>query len=209
MKSGDKLPFQIFPGIFSSIDSYTKKVTNLHFALHKRILQWFDGFGDLGVPIEVPHYTRFNFVDSATNILLTGVPDELFRRPDETIFIADNKTARLTGHQDDLLPMYLTQLNAYATIAERIGLGSLSGLGLIYHEPATDIDGGDIDLVCNADGFVMQFTAKLLRVELHPEMIPPLLGRVREICDQPTAPVGRIGCEDCERLGRLIELAAP
>src|SRR5205814_9298993 len=27
MHCGDKLPFQIFPGIFASIDSYSKKVT--------------------------------------------------------------------------------------------------------------------------------------------------------------------------------------
>ena len=29
MHTGWKLPYQTFPGIFSSIDSYTKKVTNL------------------------------------------------------------------------------------------------------------------------------------------------------------------------------------
>src|ERR1039457_2908599 len=103
----------------------------------------------------------------------------------------------LTGHQDDLLPMYVPQRNSYAVIAERIGLGSVSGLGLVYHEPQTDIQQDDIDSLCADDGFTMRFVAKLLRVELRPAMIPPLLQRVREICDLATAPVGRDGCEDC------------
>ncbi len=209
MKCGDKLPFQIFPGIFSSIDSYTKKVTNLHFERHNRIPRWFDGFGELGEPIQVPHYNRFNLVDPATNILLTGVPDEIFRRADGALFIADDKTARFTGHQDELMGMYVTQLNAYAVIAEHIGLGRVAGLGLVYHEPQTDLGPDGVDSVCAAGGFAMRFVAKLLPVELRPAMIQPLLRRVREICDSPTAPAGRDGCEECRRLDRLIELAAP
>jgi hypothetical protein len=207
MRTVDKLPWQIFPGIFSSIDSYTKKLTDLHFQQHRRIPMWFDEFGNLGEPIAVPHHSVFRIVDGQTDILLTGVPDEMFRGPGGWLFISDNKTARFTGHQDELLPMYYVQLNAYAVIANRVGLGPVSGLGLIYHEPRTNIDGEDIDSVCNADGFSMRFVAKLFPVELHPQMIPPLLARVREICDLATAPMGRDGCEDCVRLGKLMDIA--
>jgi hypothetical protein len=207
MQCGNKLPYEIFPGIFSSIDKYTKKITNLHFERHQRIPQWFDGFGNLGQPIAVPHHSVFRIVDEATNILLTGVPDEMLRQTDGSLFIADDKTARFTGHQDELLPMYITQLNAYALIAERINLGHVIGLGLIYHEPQTDIGQDDIDSVCTGEGFSMGFVAKLLPIELRPSMIPPLLQRVREICDMPTAPAGRDGCEDCQRLNRLVEVA--
>ena len=205
MRCQERLPYQIFPGIFSSIDSYTKKVTNLCFAEHKRIPQWFYGFGKLGEPIVVPHHSVFRIVNAATNILLTGVPDEVFKRPDGSLFIADDKTARLTDHQDQLLPMYVTQLNSYAVIAERTGLGRVTGLGLVYHEPQTDIRQQDLDTVCADDGFSMRFVAKLLPVELRPAMIPPLLQRVREICDLPAAPAGRVDCEDCVRVERLVE----
>ncbi|NQU11923.1 hypothetical protein HQ590_14100 [bacterium] len=205
MRCRDRLPWQIFPGIFSSIDAYTKKVTNLHFGRHRRIPRWFDGFGDLGEPIAVPHHSVFRIVDDETNILLTGVPDEVFRRPDGSLFIADDKTARFTGNQDELLPMYVTQLNSYAVIAERIGLGRIVGLGLVYHEPQTDIGQEDVDSVCGNDGFSMRFAAKLLPIELRPATIPPLLRQVREICDRPTAPAARAGCEDCRRLDRLME----
>lgn len=207
MKCGEKLPFQIFPGIFSSLDSYQKKVTNLHFTKHRFIPNWFDGFGKLGQPISVPHHSKFRIVDKKTNILLTGVPDEILRGTNGSLFIGDYKTARYTGNQDDLLPMYVTQLNSYAVIAERIGLGRVTGLGLIYYEPATDIGVSDIDSVTDDDGFSMRFVAKLLPIKLQPKSIPPLLRRVRNICDRPTAPAGREGCEDCERLEQLVEVA--
>ncbi len=208
MRCGDKLPWQIFPGIFSSIDSYTKKVTNLHYARHRHIPQWFDGFGALGVPIQVPGHKTFNIVDTETNIRLTGVPDEILRRDDGSLFVADYKTARHTGNQDELLPMYITQLNSYSVIAEHIGLGRVHGLGLIYYEPATDIAQDDIDSVCADDGFSMRFVPKLLPVELRPAMIPPLLARVREICDLSTAPAGQADCEDCVRLAKLMQVAS-
>ena len=207
MRCQERLPYQTFPGIFSSIDSYTKKITGLHFAEHKHIPRWFDGFGKLGEPIDVPHHSVFRIVDTATNILLTGVPDEVFKRPDGSLFIVDDKTARLSDHQDHLLPMYVTQLNAYALIAEQTGLGGVTGLGLVYHEPQTDIVGDAVDSVCGDDGFTMRFVAKLLPIELRPSMIPPLLQKVREICDRPSAPAGRTGCEDCERVERLVEAA--
>jgi hypothetical protein len=205
MRCGDRLPYQIFPGIFSSIDSYTKRVTTLHHRRHGRIPKWFEGFGDLGDPVSVPHHTEYRTVDQATDIRLSGVPDEMFRRPDTSLFITDNKTARFTANQDELLPMYRTQLNAYAVIADRIGLGPVSGLGLIYHEPQTDIADVDLDSVCASDGFSMRFVAKLLPIDLRPDTIPPLLRQVREICDKPTAPAGRDGCTDCERLARLCQ----
>jgi hypothetical protein len=37
--------------------------------------------------------------------------------------------------------------------------------------------------------------------------VPPLLQRVREICDKATAPAGHEGCEDCQREERLVEVA--
>src|SRR5271154_2726081 len=46
LRCHDKFPFAIFPGIFASIDSYSKKVTAAHFATHGRVPLWFDGFGE-------------------------------------------------------------------------------------------------------------------------------------------------------------------
>jgi hypothetical protein len=125
MRCGHKLPWLIFPGIFSSLDTYQKKITNLHFEQHRCIPRWLDGFGDLGKPTKMPGHKTFNVVDAETNIRLTGVPDEILRRDDGSLFVADYKTARYTGTQDELLPMYVVQLNSYSIIAERIGIGRI------------------------------------------------------------------------------------
>jgi hypothetical protein len=209
MKCAGKLPWLIFPGIFSSLDTYQKKITNLHFERRHGIPKWFAGFGDVGEPIQVPHHSVFRVIDHATNVTLTGAPDEILRRDDGSLFVADYKTARYTGTQDELLPMYVVQLNSYSIIAERIGLGPVVGLGLIYYEPVTDIGVEDIDAVTNHNGFSMGFAAKLLPIELRPAMIPPMLRWVREICDMGTVPAGREGCEDCERLERVVEMVRP
>src|SRR5439155_14833307 len=110
-KLGFKTPWGIWPGIFNSMDSLTMKVVALHFAKHRRLPTWLDGFGPLGEPIPVPHHSKFRARHAATGLILTGTPDELYRRPDRTIFILDDKTAKFTGTPDALLPMYRVQIS--------------------------------------------------------------------------------------------------
>jgi len=204
----DKFPFAIFPGIFSSIDSYSKKVTAAHFATHGRVPRWFDGFGEIGVPIKVPHWSKFNVVDKSTNITLTGMPDELLQRRDNSLFIGDYKCARYTDRADELLPMYSVQLNVYAYIAKQTAVGTASGLGLLYYEPAAALPASDTDDLIKPEGFLMRFTAKVLPIPLNVKAIPPLLARVREIHDLTCAPAGREGCKDCALLEALVAVAA-
>jgi hypothetical protein len=107
-----EMPWQVafpdFPRNFSSIDGYSKKVTTRHFDRHGRVPRWFDGFGELGTPIKVPGWWKFQFIDKETNIRLTGVPDEILRHPEKGLSILDYKTARFTDTQDILALMYHT-----------------------------------------------------------------------------------------------------
>ncbi|HWD93697.1 MAG TPA: PD-(D/E)XK nuclease family protein [Verrucomicrobiae bacterium] len=203
MQCRDKLPFQIFPGIFSSIDSYSKKITAAHFDLHGRSPRWFDGFGELGRPIAVPGWRAFQVVDQDTNIVLTGVPDEILRHTKRGLWIGDYKTARYTGNQDALTPMYEIQLNCYAFIAAEIGLGSVYGLGLLYYEPVTEINAADSSSLIGEDSFFLEFSPKLKSVKLDTSRIPPLLQQVRDICDARECPAGKPGCIDCTKLELL------
>ena len=93
------------------------------------LLPWFDALGDLGVPIRVPGWSKFQTLDSQNNIVLTGVPDEILRHPERGTWIGDYKTARFTETQNALTPLYVVQLNAYAFIAAKIGLGPVSRHG--------------------------------------------------------------------------------
>ena len=200
-----KLPFQIFPGIFSSIDSYSKKITNLHYERHSKAPCWLEGFGELGKPIKVPHFSKFCIHDSETNILVTGAPDEMFHRMDNSYFIVDYKTAKFTDTQDELLPMYEVQLNSYAYIAEKVGFNPVSGLGLIYYEPVTDISSNEIHNLTHNNGFKMHFEGKLLTIELSTKSINPLLFKVREIYEQ-SIPAKKDSCKDCDSLEKIVSI---
>jgi hypothetical protein len=202
----NKLPFQIFPGIFSSIDSYTKNIIHTFFDMNGKFPVWLDSLGELVAYQRPPHYSKFNILDKESNILLTGTPDGVFIKPDNSYIIADYKTARYTGKQDALMPMYEVQLNGYAAIGEQCGLSPVSGLALIYMEPVTN-SGAVVDSAnYRDDGFAMGFAAYIHKVEVNPNSILPILGRVREIYELNRAPMGCDGCSDCQIMDRLVEV---
>ena len=197
-----KLPYQIFPGIFSSIDSYSKKITNYYYEKHGNLSEWFKDF-NISEPIKVPSLRDFYIIDQETNIKLTGIPDEMFLRTDESYFIADYKTARFTSHQDELIPMYEVQLNGYAYIAERVGYKPMTGLGLIYYEPFTDITPDLIDDYAENDGFYMYFYAHTMGIKFDPDMIPVLLQKARQLYDKLSPPDPVVDFKDCRTVEEL------
>ena len=204
----NKLPFQIFPGIFSSIDSYTKKVTNVHFDRYSRLPSWLEELVELGKPVKVPHYSKFSVTDENSDVVLRGAPDEILQMDDGSHFIIDYKTAKFTKAQDSLLPLYEVQLNAYAYIGERQGFDPVSGLALIYMEPQTDLAQDQLDSLVKKEGFLMAFDGYVLEVGLEPDkVIPPLLKEVRTIHDFESPPPGNQRCRDCQLLDGLIATA--
>lgn len=205
MHCSNKLPFQIFPGIFSSIDSYTKKVTNTHFARYSQLPSWLKELGDLGKPVKVPHYSKFCVLDEKTEVLLSGMPDEILQKEDGSHFIIDYKTAKFTKTQDSLLPMYEVQLNAYAYIGKRQGFDPIWGIALVYMEPQTDLTQDELDSKLWEDGFLMGFAGHVLQLKLEAEgKIPPLLEEVRRIYDLGSPPPGNQDCRDCKLLDQLM-----
>ncbi len=200
-----KLPWQIFPGIFSTIDSYSKKITWQYFDRYKKLPDWFAPFGEFTGLIPIPGWSKFCIVDEETGIRLTGVPDDIFIMADGRFFIIDYKTARFTDNQDKLLGMYRVQLNGYAHIFEKLGMGTIGGLGLCYYEPQGDAPTGNLFTVLREDGFVMPFRAHLKRIELDAEgVVRPLMKEVRRYGDMEEAPGGRDGCGDCGVLGKVV-----
>lgn len=202
------VPFQIFPGIFSSIDSYGKRLVHGWFDRHHSAPAWLAQLGSIKGYRNPPHYSKFSILDRASNVLLRGTPDGILVMQDDSHLIVDYKTAKFTAHQDQLFPMYEVQLNAYAVIGNQQGLAPVSGLALVYTEPVTDSASAAKDGNHTHSGFLMEFSAHIRRVDMAPERIPPLLARVREIYDQPRAPRPREGCVDCALLAGLIQLAA-
>lgn len=204
MRMEFKTPFAIFPGIFSSIDSYSKKITAHHHTRKQVIPSWFNDWCQGGVPIKVPHHTKFFKLDAATGITLSGGPDEIFQLK-KGIFIWDYKTSRYTENAETLAPLYRAQLNGYADIAEALGMGSVVGLGLVYYEPMTDIVPEVIDEVLLTQGFNMQFRAKLVPVSRDTGLVPSLLCSAKKLMETPFAKLERAAdCKDCKLVDSLV-----
>jgi len=199
------LPWQVFPGIFSSIDSYSKKVVHAHFDT-RGAPAWLAPLGTLKTYRSPPSAHRFRVSIEQYGVLLTGAPDAIFERADGTLVIADYKTSRYTPNQDRLLPQYRVQLNAYAWIAARLGWPRISGLALIYTEPVTDDHVADSDAARRDRGFAMEFFAKVVAVEQDEAMLPPLLAKAAEIYALDAPPEGRAGCRDCEKFDAIRAL---
>ncbi len=207
LRVNDKLPFQIFPGIFSSIDSYNKRLVHRWFERHGGPPPWLGDLGDIVGYLEPPHFSKFTTILEEFNLLLTGTPDAVFVRADRSHLIADYKTARYTGAQDRLLPLYEAQLNAYALIGERCGLKPVSRLALIYMEPVTSEGAADQDESHREDGFILGFSASIIPVRCDERILRPLFATIREIHDLTGAPTGRSGCKDCGLLDQLLHVA--
>ena len=200
------LPFQIFPGIFNTIDSYGKKLIHGWFDRHRKPPAWLGPLGEIRGYRVPPHYSKFHAKDDDSGMVLRGSPDAIFEMSDGSFTIGDYKTAKFTAQQDELFPMYEVQLNAYAYIGERCGFKPVSKLALIYTEPTTDDPSVESDENLTEDGFLMGFGVHILDVSIDPDLAPRLLRQARSIVDQESAPAGRKGCPDCEALGRLISL---
>lgn len=197
-----RLPWQMFPGIFSSIDAYTKKIMH----------NWIDNparqpkfISDMGITSygKVLHWSKSKLNIPEFGITLTGIPDDLWIGP-EGIHIPDAKTAKYSATQDKLIPMYKVQLNGYAKIYKALG-ENVTRLSMIYMEPVTD----EMAAVGGAhpEFFKMQFNPKFVPVEVDTESLDSLFAKTREIFDGPIPELSK-GCKDCEALENIWRLVS-
>ncbi|MBE0415740.1 MAG: PD-(D/E)XK nuclease family protein [Dehalococcoidia bacterium] len=205
----EKLPFQIaMPGIFSSIDSYVKKVVHRYYEKEGKLPEWFPYVGEVVKLEKTPSYHQFMITDPQTGVTLRGTPDDLFQLQDSSYHIVDYKTARLTTKQDELFPGYEVQLNAYAYIGNRTCFSPVSALTLVYLDPDTDFNSSPDLLSRSEDQLMLGFTPKTKSVEVKPQsFIEELLNRASEINELEVPPPHISGCEDCQLLENLIRIA--
>lgn len=173
----------IFPGIFSTLDSISKKSTKRSFVEAGKKPGWLPIEG-IKRPIKFP---RIHVIVDHGNWILTGVPDDVFEREDKGYHIVDYKTAKYTGTQDKLLPMYEVQLNAYAYALPHHGIEPITNLSLVYCEPSENIE--------SDEDFKLSFTTKVLHINLNTGMIPTLLIKAREILNSQEPPEPNINCK--------------
>ena len=199
------LPYQSFPGIFSSIDAFNKRVVHSYFDREGMLPEWLFTLGNVVRYVEPPSYHRFSVNDPATEVTLRGVADGIFLMKDGSYTIVDYKTAKYTKGQHALLPIYRAQLNGYAYIANRLEFSPISQLALIYMEPVTDVGTASSLETVDGKGFSMGLSATVVPVELNPEgMIPTLIAYARRIFDLLYPPQAASGCKNCKAVESLF-----
>ena len=200
------LPYQSFPGTFSSIDRYNKLIVHNHFDREGHAPPWLAELGEAGEYLDPPHWSSFKTLDAETGITLRGEADGIFKLRDGSYVIVDYKTSRYTPAQQGMFKNYEVQLNSYAFIAERNEISPVSKLALVYMEPATDKETAQEPGLVDGRGFTMGFHAKVVQVELRrSQLLPPLLRRARSIWDMATPPPGANECKECAAVAGLID----
>jgi len=206
-----QLPYQIFPGIFSSLDSYIKKVVHAYFDNYHQAPPWLPELQKAGAVKYLPalHWSKFKRLDPATGKIGRASVDDLFLCDDGALVLPDYKTAKFTENADKLLPLYFGQLNAYRWIQDSFGQGKVKALPLIYCEPVTDFSPETVDgQRYTTDGYALLFRTKEVLVDMDDGLVPDLLARAKEILTQAKAPKATAGCSDCEKLTTMIAIAA-
>ena len=195
-----KLPWDIFPGIFNSLDALQKKVMRhmIDRGPGKRPA-FFDTLQVTGYIEKVPTWRTFKM--ETQGIILTGVPDDIWFTKTGDI-IADAKTAKKTKDQDALLPMYDIQLNGYCKIWENQTGKRVRALPLVYWEPQTDEDSAAA--LSTRDDFLMRFEPHIHMVTRDLESVNVLIEKARGIWEMPEPPIGVEGCKDCAALWNII-----
>ncbi len=198
-------PFSIFPGIFSTIDSYTKHVIEDYLECNQFSLPWLKSLGPLARVLPGYSPKKFRLVLPELDVILTGAPDGMFETTDGKLIIVDYKTARYTEGQDALLPMYEAQINAYARIAEEgLSLGKVSKLALIYFEPQTELE--NYAQHVGKDGFSMMFNPKIHEIVLKKNLISNLIKKALSINLYVTPPPVSKECKDCSKMDAVLKI---
>jgi hypothetical protein len=203
LKTSHKLPWQTFPGIFSSIDSFTKHC--IHYMIDNGPMpEWMmNGIGNVTKWRPVPHHSKNHFFDPKSNITLTGAPDDILQLVDNTIVIPDYKTQRWTDNQDKLYSLYAVQSNVYNILMTQDTKVDAK-LFLVYMEPDTAVGSACNNIITT--GFSMCFNAKVVPVEVDKGLVRRSLTLTREIYEMERPPESRSGCKDCQMLENVIEL---
>ena len=200
-----KLPYQTpFAGIFSSIDAFTKNVVERYFERTGKLPVWLESVGQVErlIPVKINE-----FVAEKDGVALNGMPDLLFQRPDKSYGLLDYKTARYTGTQDALMPIYEVQLNGYAYIAEAIGMKLLNDLYLVYFEPPKrEAFDKESALHIRNEGFEMPFRPVVHKLRKNTRHIEELLKKAEAVYSEEKVPAGIPNCEECARLDTLLKL---
>lgn len=192
------------PGVVTILDSYVKSVVNCHLESGMGLPHWLRrglGEGGSGIKGYIPPQ---KWTCRVGKYDLVGEPDALWVLPDDSVVIADYKTATLNEKQEKLLPLYETQLKAYAYLASKNG-HRIGGLALVYLEPQTYQEDPSSALEANQFRFALHFRCSVKRIDDWDEReVEELVKTMGDLVSSPQPPAGRSGCEGCAAFDKWL-----
>lgn len=193
-----KLPWDHFPSVFQALDKAGKLAIE-EWWKSGSTPPWLWSLGEWTSVTKPPHWSKFFFVHG--NLKVRGIADLIVGR-ETGLLIGDLKTATWTEKQDELLPLYEIQLNAYAIAAESTGLGKVDALALVYCQPQAE--GSHPDML-REFGYAVHFQAKVIEVERNDQKVFELCDRAFDIISKPI-PDPAENCNDCRLVEELFTL---
>jgi len=194
-----KIPYAIFPGVFSTIDSHCKKICDLHYGAFNKLPKWleapFPGFK----PLKAPHYTKM--VLKLGEIETRGSTDYILEKDGELVVI-DNKTSHFKDADDELAALYDFQLNACGMALEANGHGKVKSLHLVYYDPIKLDDTMPIPIADNKPS--LEFEVKIRDVVLDQSLVQRTAAEAFKVLSSTTAPTRAEGCKDCAQLDLIL-----
>ena len=201
-----KAPYDMFPGIFSTLDKYQKNMVTEHIKAYGKVPEWLNVFGEFVGVEPSPHWSKFS-IDLPNGWKFRGATDTLLRKTDGSLFILDEKTAMPKGDGHRLELMYDVQLNGYAKIANEVGLGPVSGLGIVYNTPQQFGEDITVEKMASSDHYVMEFRPVTRVVPIDMVNVDRLLDTAISLVENETCPGGFEGCSNCIKIDELVALA--
>ena len=201
-----QLPYQQFPAVFSHIDRFSKDLIKLGFD-GGELPEWIKVHGDFRETLPIPGHQNFKALDHESGVLLGGVPDALWVSDDGNLTIVDWKTSSVSEGELKKWESYVTQLNAYAWIAERqhnVELPPVRRLALLYTEPLSLKESEEG--ISRANGFVLPFRTIWKEVELQPGRVEKLLLKAQSILSSETQPKSMRNCFECGKVEKMTQL---
>jgi len=198
-----QLPYQQFPAVFSHIDRFSKDLIKQSFD-RGELPEWIKVHGDFREALPLPGHQKFKAFDQDSGVLLGGVPDALWVTDTGELVIVDWKTSRVSEGELKKWESYVTQLNAYAWIAERqtsLQLPPVKRLALLYTEPLS-LNEADEE-VEHHNGFVLPFKTVWKEVELEPGRVEKLLLKAKKILTAEGPPKSMRNCFECGKVEKM------
>jgi len=201
-----QVPFNHFPGVFSHLDNYQKRLIQGWVGAGTGAPPWLKPLGDIVGYVAPPKAAKF-FMPIVDHVVIRGEADCILKRANGELVIIDNKTAVYKGMADPFYPQYRVQLNAYAAITTHQKMGKVGGLALLYAQPCSDEVSALAPENRRDDGFVMNFSVQLLPVPMDPSMVVMLAKQAWDIYSETKAPKGIEDCPNCASIDAMIAVA--